>query len=136
MIQSVVLDTNIIVSAALTPSGNASKILALISAKALNLFLSKDIMAEYKRVLNYDKLRIAAETQQKMLERIEIWGVTISPVPSTFSMPDESDRIFYDAAKSVGAFLVTGNLKHYPQEDFIVTPSAFIEQHITIQTEG
>ena len=31
-------------------------------------------------------------------------------------MPDESDRIFYDTAKAVNAYLVTGNLKHYPEE--------------------
>jgi len=40
-------------------------------------------------------------------------------------MPDESDRIFYDAAKAVNAYLVTGNQKHYPENTQIVTPARF-----------
>jgi len=39
---------------------------------------------------------------------------------------DETDRIFYDTAKQSGSFLVTGNLKHYPQEIFILTPAEFL----------
>jgi predicted nucleic acid-binding protein len=47
------------------------------------------------------------------------------PVASVFPMTDESDRKFYDVAKTAEAFLVTGNMKHYPKEPFIVTPSEF-----------
>ena len=36
------------------------------------------------------------------------------------------DRIFYEVAASGGAYLVTGNLKHYPQEKFIVSPAQMI----------
>ncbi|MDR3270840.1 MAG: hypothetical protein LBT32_04945 [Peptococcaceae bacterium] len=42
-------------------------------------------------------------------------------------MIDEDDRVFYDAAKSVGAYLITGNIKHFPQGPFILTPLAFLE---------
>jgi len=41
-------------------------------------------------------------------------------------MIDEDDRKFYDTAKSVGAWLISGNLKHYPKEDFIKTPTEFL----------
>ena len=41
-------------------------------------------------------------------------------------MPDEDDRKFYDVAKSSGAFLITGNIKHFPSESFIVTPADFL----------
>jgi len=40
-------------------------------------------------------------------------------------MPDESDRTFYDTAKTCGAVLVTGNMRHYPSESFIMTPAKF-----------
>jgi predicted nucleic acid-binding protein len=42
-------------------------------------------------------------------------------------MPDEDDRVFYDAAKTADAYLITGNSKHYPKESFILTPSEFLK---------
>ena len=41
---------------------------------------------------------------------------------------DESDRVFYEVAKFCRAPLVTGNLKHYPQDDCIVTLSEFYDK--------
>jgi hypothetical protein len=40
-------------------------------------------------------------------------------------MPDEDDRVFYDSAKLAGAYLITGNAKHYPAQPFVVTPAEF-----------
>ena len=54
-------------------------------------------------------------------------GASILLVPSTVPMPDEDDRVFYDAAKSAGAYLVTGNTKQYPNEPFVLTPTEFLE---------
>ena len=42
-------------------------------------------------------------------------------------MPDETDRIFYDTAKASGAILITGNLKHFPSEPFIMKSAEFLE---------
>jgi hypothetical protein len=41
-------------------------------------------------------------------------------------MADESDRKFFDAAKTCGAVLITGNKKHYPPEPFILSPAEFL----------
>jgi hypothetical protein len=41
-------------------------------------------------------------------------------------MPDETDRKFYDVASACGALLITGNLKHYPSEPFIISPAGFL----------
>jgi hypothetical protein len=41
-------------------------------------------------------------------------------------MPDEDDRVFYDTAKTAGAYLIPGNTKHFPQEPFILTPAQFL----------
>jgi len=43
-------------------------------------------------------------------------------------MSDESDRVFYDTAKTIGAILVTGNIKHYPDEPLIMTPAVFMKK--------
>lgn len=34
--------------------------------------------------------------------------------------------MFYEAAKSAKAYLVTGNAKHYPKEPMVVTPQDFL----------
>jgi hypothetical protein len=46
---------------------------------------------------------------------------------SSEPLPDEGDRAFYDIAKAYGATLITGNIQHFPKEDFILTPSEFLE---------
>jgi predicted nucleic acid-binding protein len=39
---------------------------------------------------------------------------------------DDDDRIFYDAAVEATAYLITGNMRHFPKESFIVTPAQFL----------
>jgi hypothetical protein len=57
----------------------------------------------------------------------------VAPLQSDIPLCDESDRKFYDAAKTCGAVLVTGNSKHYPVEveDFIKTPASFVKEYIS-----
>jgi len=61
------------------------------------------------------------------LDTLKENGLLCNAPPSVFPMKDENDRAFYDAAKATGAFLVTGNKKHYPDEPFILTPREFAE---------
>lgn len=125
---NVVIDTNVLISAALSPEGNPAKINALISSNSeLNVFYSADILSEYEKVLSYDRLKIPAETQLSIVRALKDFGKLITPEVSTIPLPDESDRVFYDAAKVSEAFLITGNTKHYPAEPFVITPADFIK---------
>ena len=123
----IVADTNIIISAALSPNGNPAKIIALIPNKnEIQIYYNADILAEYSDVLSRPRMNISAEIQMRIIGAIINSGISIEPVKSSISMLDESDRIFYDAAKASGAILVTGNNKHYPTEPFIMTPANFL----------
>ena len=51
--------------------------------------------------------------------------ITFKPQP----MSDEDDRIFYDIAKASHAILLTGNIKHFPLEPFIVSPADFLKEY-------
>jgi predicted nucleic acid-binding protein len=64
------------------------------------------------------------------MEQIKRVGILIEPPISTIPMPDETDRIFYDTAKASGAFLITGNIRHYPTDPSIITPTDFLENQI------
>jgi len=125
---NIVLDTNIIVSAALSSEGNPAKIIKLVAANdSMQIYYSHAILDEYKKVLSYERLNLSEEKQTRAVNLIEKYGVCVQPETSDIPLPDESDRIFYDTAKAVNANLVTGNLKHFPEESQIVTPARFVE---------
>ena len=129
---NIVLDTNILISAVLTPVGNPAKIIALVSrTKEVQIFYSSAILKEYVTVLSYERLKITAETQSAIIGNLRAFGVLIEPTVSTIPLPDETDRIFYDAAKSSSSFLITGNIKHYPNDPDIITPADFLNRGLS-----
>ena len=125
---NVVLDTNVLISAILTPGGIPAEVTRLVSDDAnMHLYYSMGIFSEYKRVLAYERLNFSAKRQDDALQWVIVKGTFVQVKTSILPLPDESDRIFYDTAKAVNAYLVTGNLKHYPQEPHIVPPARFVE---------
>jgi len=125
--KKVVIDTNVLVSSLLSPHGNANKIMEDISYNKYKIVYSKEILEEYERVLNYDKLDLSPETQIKAIAGICKRGELIEPNTSNEPLSDEDDRVFYDVAKDSDAILITGNIKHYPSKPFIMNPSDFLK---------
>ena len=124
----VVLDTNILVSAFLSPEGQAFQIVSLVWQGKLQACYNQAILDEYEEVLSRSKFqfKIPLEDIQEVAGIIKEDGLFFDVQPSAFPMPDEKDRVFYDVTQAAGALLITGNKKHYPDEPFIVTPSDFI----------
>ena len=127
MIYKVIIDTNVFISSRISALGNPAKIMRLIADGQIEFYYSSDILDEYKRVLSYEKFNFSIASQELAIEDIENIGILIEPSKSKMPLPDESDRVFYDAAKTVEAYLITGNLKHYPKESHILTPTQFID---------
>jgi putative PIN family toxin of toxin-antitoxin system len=125
--QRIVIDTNVIISSAISTQGNPAKIMDLVLNKKFEVYYSSEIIAEYIRVFAKPRLNFTHEIQEFFINGIKRVGILIDPPASTFPMLDETDRVFYDLAKEVGAIVITGNTKHYPDEDFIMTPSEFLE---------
>ena len=125
----VVMDTNVLVSALLSKTGNPAKILNKFLAGELTLVYSEVILEEYEDVLYRPKLKIPAEEADAVITDILLHGAEVWPLPSFTPLPDEDDRCFYDAATAAGAYLVTGNARHYPTELFVLSPTAFVELH-------
>jgi len=122
----VVLDTNVLVSALMSPSGNPAKIYKMFFTGDFSLVYNESILSEYDDVLHRPYLSIPDEDADKVINAIKLHGEYVESTPSTFPMTDEDDRAFYDTAKSSGAYLVTGNTRHYPNESFIQTPTEFM----------
>ncbi|MDR2167546.1 MAG: putative toxin-antitoxin system toxin component, PIN family [Clostridiales bacterium] len=127
MRRHVVLDTNVIVSALLTPGRKPHKVLHMFLTDKIALFYSPEILDEYERVLYKPGMRISSKEADAVLSVVHENGKRVWVRPGKIYMPDETDRVFYDVAKHVGAYLITGNKKHYPDEPFIVTSAAFLE---------
>jgi putative PIN family toxin of toxin-antitoxin system len=128
---NVVIDTNVIISSALTPDGKPDKVInAVIDRQDICWIYSLDIFDEYADVLSRPKHKFSPEKQGFYLNTLKRLGDLISVSPSAVPLPDEDDRKFYDAAKASGALLITGNRRHYPDEDYILTPDDFAEKYI------
>ena len=123
----VVFDTNVLVSALLSREGNPAKIYRMFLTKAIRLIYCEEILAEYEDVLYRPHLRIPQNNADTVMTAIRQYAEKIEITPSEILMTDEDDRVFYDVAKLSGAYLITGNIKHYPTEPFILTPTAFLE---------
>ena len=127
-----VVDTNVIVSAliAKNPDSPPRQVFrAMLSGDIIPLYHS-DILDEYEEVLGRKKFHLKKETIQTVLEAIRHFGVEVMPRPTGESLIDMDDLVFYEVAMEKcddDAYLVTGNQKHYPVRDFIVTPAEMLE---------
>lgn len=120
-----VLDTNIILSAVFSYEGYPARIFDAVVDKGIKIYLTEEIIEEYKDVLSRDCFKFSRERIGRTINIVRRLGEMIIPETSSFPMKDESDRIFYDAAQSAEAWLITGNIKHFPKEQFIITPAGF-----------
>jgi len=123
----VVLDTNVLVSALWTPAGNASMIVTLVLTGKIIPCFDVRIIEEYRTVLHRPRLAFPSEHVESLLSTMTSRGFSVMVPPSTIALPDEADRKFYDVAAFYGAYLVTGNTKHYPKEANIMNPALFLE---------
>ena len=131
MIPRVVIDTNVVISAAITDRGIPAAVLDLVAAHAATLCVSAPILAEYEGVLLRPKLRLDMVRVSWLLDLMRKEGVLIAPVRAVKESPDEADNRFLECAVAAGAdYLVTGNTKHFPREfetTKIVTARRFLE---------
>jgi putative PIN family toxin of toxin-antitoxin system len=125
--EKVVIDTNVLVSGLWTPDGNSAKIIALMPLGKILPCYTLPIMKEYRSVLNRPKFKFSGTQTNELLALIEWYGLSLTTETSGTAMADESDRKFFDAAKTSGAILITGNKKHYPLESFVLNPAEFLQ---------
>jgi predicted nucleic acid-binding protein len=109
-----------------TPAGNAAEIVDLMAAGLLVPFYDHRVLAEYEAVLARPKFPFASDDVRTLLATLTAYGYSLDVAPSDIPFTDESDRKFYDIAKTAGAALITGNIRHYPDDPLVTTPAAFL----------
>jgi putative PIN family toxin of toxin-antitoxin system len=111
-----VLDTNIIVSAALKPDGLQRTVLLLALTKPARLYVSDAILAEYREVLSRPELKIRRGLRQQLLQLVSNAAHVVYPVKPIQVTRDPDDNIFVECADAARAdYLVTGNQRHFPR---------------------
>ncbi len=127
----VVLDTNVVVSAALRPDGLQRTLLLLSITKPGTLYVSEDVLAEYREVLARPELAIRRSTQLALLDLIGKRARLVKPARRITAAKDPDDDIFLECADAARAdYLVTGNTRDFPAQwkrTKIVTSREFFE---------
>ena len=113
---SVVLDTNVVVSAHLKEHGLERFVLDLVLADKLTLFISTEILEEYAGVLSRRKFRLDSEKIASSLRLIEQAARRVRPEHKLTAAKDPDDNKFLEcAAAGQVDYLVTGNKRHFPK---------------------
>jgi predicted nucleic acid-binding protein len=95
-----------------------------------------NIIEEYQEVLHRSKFKLLPDVADAIISYIKEHGIETSRTAFQELMPDEDDRVFYEVSLSVDdSFLVTGNLKHYPQTPKVISPADFINVIMESQEE-
>ncbi len=127
----VVIDTNVLVSAMLKWNSVPGNVLELTFNGPIIPLLNEAIVKEYREVLSRPKFHLTASIINDVLESIESKGIYVDAEPLEDELPDPKDRVFYEVVmeerKNEEAYLVTGNIKHFPTKPFIVTPREMID---------
>ena len=116
-----VLDTNVLVSALWSRDGEPAKILSLVLNGLITPCYDHRILAEYHNVLRRPKFGFPGWAITDLLEFFAETGLTVTPPPLPMASPDEADQKFYEVARHCRAWLITGNLKHFPQDELVLT---------------
>ncbi|MCM1577521.1 MAG: putative toxin-antitoxin system toxin component, PIN family [Ruminococcus sp.] len=121
-----VVDTNILVSALLSSNRSAAtvQVFSKIADEVIIPMYSYSIMEEYRDVLARKKFNFSADKVDHVIRTIKKYGRMVIPDPTEVILPDIKDMPFYEVVmckRSINAYLITGNIKHFPDEEYIVT---------------
>ena len=126
-----VIDTNVIVSALLSKNSHSSTTIvyeAILDGLLIPVY-NDEILKEYLDVLSRKKFPFAKEDIQNIELLLTHIGIKMDRTKANEEIfPDQKDVVFYEVALSKeDAYLVTGNIKHFPQKPFVVTPAEMVE---------
>ncbi|MBS1798980.1 MAG: putative toxin-antitoxin system toxin component, PIN family [Acidobacteria bacterium] len=114
----IVLDTNVIVSAAIRPdTAPATLVMDWLLEGRVQVATSPAIVREYREVARRPKFRrygFPPLWLEFLIEESLFLPDADPDLPSVIHSPDPKDRPFLALAHTAGCWLVTGNLKHFP----------------------
>ena len=110
-----VIDTNVLVSGLLSPTGNEALIILSVQHGFLHPCLSHSILQEYRAVLARAKFAFPPDEIAALLAMLQERGAMFAPAPASIVSPDPADTKFLHCALAADAdFIITGNKRDFP----------------------
>jgi predicted nucleic acid-binding protein len=131
MSRALVLDTNVLVSAALKPESDLARIVDIVLLRQAPLYVCPSIVAEYRAVLHRPKFRPKGFPPGWFPRLLQV--AFHEPEPGRWLMrgPDPDDLVFLALGKAAGATVVTGNLADLPDAIragvAVLSPAAYLD---------
>jgi putative PIN family toxin of toxin-antitoxin system len=126
-----VIDTNVLVSAMLKWNSVPGNIMEFAFGGIIIPIVNDDIIEEYETVLSRPKFHLTKDIITDVIDTIKNCGIYINGETIDIDLPDPKDRVFYEVVmeerKNENAYLVTGNIKHFPTKPYIVTPRQMLD---------
>ena len=127
-----VFDTNVLVSSLLTKNRDSAtaKVVDAIASGDLIPLYSQDVIDEYNEVLRRKKFSFSESKVTRLLTLVSQYGMEVTPKPTGEILVDMDDVVFYEIVmekRDDDAYLITGNIRHFPERDFIVTPAEMMD---------
>jgi putative PIN family toxin of toxin-antitoxin system len=125
-----VIDTNVLISAAIKPAGLQRTVLLLAMTKPARWYVSRPILEEYREVLARPELHIRKGLRRQLLQLVRNRSRLVATSRHLEVTPDPDDNIFLECADAARAdYLITGNQKHFPKfwkKTKIITSQEFV----------
>jgi len=125
-----VIDTNVVVSAAVKPEGLQRTVVLLAMTKPALWYVSEPILSEYSTVLARPELKIRKGLRRQLFQLIKNTTRLVKPLPLAQITFDPADNMFIECADAARAdYLVTGNQRHFPKfwkKTKIISSSEFL----------
>ena len=127
-----VFDTNVLISSLLTKQADTAtaKVVDAIPDGVIIPLYNEEILNEYEEVLHRKKFSFSEKRITEVLRLIRQFGLAVNPSPTGEILADMDDLVFYEVVmekREDDAYLITGNLRHVPRRDYIVTPAEMID---------
>ena len=127
-----VIDTNVLVSNFFSGKGksNPSIIIDKVVEGTIIPIVNQEILNEYQNVLSRPHFKFPLDAVTILYEVFRQTGIVVEDqyIVSNEEFPDPKDIVFYEVRMAVDdSYLVTGNIKHFPQKPFVVTPAQMVE---------
>ncbi len=129
MIDLVIVDTNVLVSALICPYGNPAIIIRLIVSGSLRLVLDNRVFQEYLHVLSRPKFQFTHEQREGILMFLKNEGSWTVPAPLFLDLPDPADLPFIELSLHVQAPVISGNTRHFFSYCNVLTPAEFLNRY-------
>lgn len=127
-----VIDTNVLVSAMLKIASVPGQVTQKALLGDIIPLLNDEIVAEYREVLKRPKFKFDFRLVDVLIDGMIDRGIFVDAGPVDDILPDPKDVVFYEVVmekrkESEDAYLVTGNVKHFPVKSFVVTPKEMLD---------